>query len=208
MLKHVKSLFPLGAHTHVATLTSMWRPLSCSQYGTSASHGAKPRIMGCTCSFPSDSGSSQTLQKDFKVKIQTFWTQLQIDSVHVFIIFFFFFWGAQKWLILWFITAKADQRNPKWFYLTRYLLFFFVSTKLNIQCGFFQSISGLIQRLGHPWMKRHTPEIPQEEHWSWQAKRQPVQRHMTSLWSQRPIRISSWHMQGFSITAAYLNWLL
>lgn len=121
MLKHVKSLFPLGAHAHVATLTSMWRPLSSSQYGTSASHGAKPRITSCTCLFLSDSGSSQALQKDFKVKIQTFWTQLQIDSVHVFITHFFL---AQKWLILWSITAKTDQKNAKWLYSTRDLLFF------------------------------------------------------------------------------------
>lgn len=36
----------------------------------------------------------------------------------------------------------------------------------------FSSLSGLIQRLGHPWMKKHKPEIPQEDHWSWQTSSQ------------------------------------
>lgn len=97
MLKHVRSLFLQGAHRHVATLTSMWRPLSCARYGISASHVAKPRITSCTCLFLSDSGSSQILHEDYKVKIQTFWTQLQIHGVHAFImqLFFFTFCGSK-----------------------------------------------------------------------------------------------------------------
>lgn len=53
---------------------------------------------------------------------------------------------------------------------------FFVLTTLNIQYGFFQSMSGLIQRLGHPWMKKHKPEIPQEDQWSWQTSSQKTVR--------------------------------
>lgn len=164
----------MGAHAHVATLTSMWRPLSSSQYGTSASHGAKPRITSCTCLFLSDSGGSQALQKDFQVKIQTFWTQLQVDSMHVFIMQFFF--GSK--MINSVIHHSQDRPEKckmivfnKGFALFVFC-FFFVLTTLNIQCGFFQSISGLIQRLGHPWMKKHTPEIPQEDYWSWQTSSQ------------------------------------
>lgn len=48
----------------------------------------------------------------------------------------------------------------------------FCLTLLNIQCSFFQSMSRLIQRLGHPWMKKHKPEIPQEDHWSRQTSSQ------------------------------------
>lgn len=113
-----KKPFP---HAHVATLTGMWRPLSCSQYGISASHVPKPCITSGRCSFLSDSGSGQILRKDFKSENPDFldkasnWQRACVNS---------FFFLAQKWLILWFITAKAGQRNPKWLYLTRDLLFF------------------------------------------------------------------------------------
>lgn len=161
-----KNPFLPRKNTRVArTLTSIWRSLSCSQYSISASHVAEP--CRTFCLFLNASISSQILRKDFKVKIQTIWTQLWFHSVYVFRMQFF----CLEIINFMINHSQGGPENSKMIVFDKRFALFCL-TLLNSRCSFFQSMSRLIQRLGHPWMKKHKPEIPQEDHWSWQTSNQ------------------------------------